>query len=300
MAYRSRTSVLRLAQAHQPLFYLPHAVADAVGAFRRRSLTVELVPMKTSGQWQLLTTGAADIAVGGPMRSMRLFEQGQRLVTFAAAVATSPWVLVGPFGDAGIGDVRELVGRTVFDDEEIATGRLCLRGLLAARGSHDALDILPMPRDDLMLRVASGLDSLALVPYESIVHLEHRGVVRVVANLADWTGRVPWSAYQALPETLERRREEVTEFVAAIDEALGVIADESAERLADIVAPWLPGLDHATFVAAVHGYHRRGVWAATPIIPRDEFDRFASLLVVAGWVRATPPYEQLVMSAMGD
>lgn len=294
--------MLRLAQAHRPLFYLPHLVADGIGAFVRRSLSVELVPMKTSQQWDLLTTGAADIAIGGPMRSMRLLEEGRHLVTFAAAVATSPWVLVGPPDAVEIGDVRDLVGRTVFDDEEIATGRLCLRGLAVALGAplDGELDIAAMPRADLMRRVASGSAPLALVPYESVADLEHHSVVRVVARLASWTGRVPWSAYQALPELLEQRSEAISAFVTAIHEALGVMADEPADELAQLVAPWFPGMARATLITSLRAYRRTGVWASTPMVPRDEFDRFASLLVAAGWLEATPPYEDLVKPFLPD
>ncbi len=297
----SNTGVLRLAHAHRPVFYLPHLVAHAVGALRRRSLTVELVPMETSGQWDLLVSGSADLAIGGPMRSMRLLEDGYRLVSFAAAVSTSPWVLIGHSEAAAVPTPQEVVGRTLLDDPDVATARLCLRGLLAAGGGagHQPLKISMCPRSAIVRRIAAGSASLGLVPYEAIADSAERDRVRVVAELATWIGRVPWSSYQALPQLLDRRRVEVAAFADAIEEALPIIAVEPREHIADLVAPWFPRLERATLEAAIGSYQRIGVWATTTTVPRDEFDRFGSLLRSAGWLREMPPYEELVEVVSG-
>lgn len=291
-----RPGLLRLAQAHRPIFYLPHVVADAIGALRRRSLALEVVSMPTSGQWDALSAGAADLAIGGPMRSMRLLQEGRRVVTFASAVATSPWVLVGPPGAAGLGDPTALGGRTVLDDAEIATARLCLRGLMAERAPMSPMpEVVSLPRDELMRRIGAQ-GSFALLPYETVVELEveRQGRGRVVAELAGWVGRVPWSAYQALPEVLDRRRPEVDAFTDAIGEALQVIAVERVDRLADLVSPWFHGTDRSTLEAALSGYRRLGIWDTSPTIPREDLERFAGLLVSAGWLSAAPRHEDVV------
>jgi len=302
MVRTSRDGVLRLAQAHRPIFYLPHVVADATGAFRRRSLSIELVPMATSGQWDHLAAGTADLAIGGPMRSMRLFEDGRRLVTFAAAVATSPWVLIGPAGAAAVRHPQELAGRPVLDDPEVATARLCLRGLLTAGTPPGApqMEIRMVPRDSIVRSLAGGSAPFALMPYELTADPERRSGTKIVAELATWTGRVPWSSYQALPEVLWRRREEVAAFVDAIDEALRIIAVEPVQRLAELVAPWFARVRPPALVAALGGYRRIGVWPSTAMVPRDDFERFASLLVSAGWLREMPPYEELVQVVARD
>ena len=134
-----------VAQAHRPIFYMPHVVAVAIGAFRRRSLDVEVVLMPTSDQWRMLTSGHADVAIGGPMRSMKLLEAGRRVVTFCAAVAGSPWVLVGG-KSSRIAGIDDLLGREVLDDADIATARLCLRGLLNLGGlASEDMAVIELP-----------------------------------------------------------------------------------------------------------------------------------------------------------
>ncbi len=290
-------STLRVAQAHRPLFYLPHLVADAIGAFGRRSLALEVVPMATSEQWTVLSTGMADLALGGPMRTMRLMEDGHRLVTFSAAVATSPWVLAGHPSIAPISDPRELSGDAVLDDIEIATARLCLRGLLHQTGvDASALQLEITQRSDLVARLRDAAGPLALAPYEAIAGLVDRGLTHVVANLCEWIGRVPWSAYQVLPDVLDERRAEFVNFTDAVGEALRFIAREPIPLTARLVGARFPHIDAATLETVLGVYRRMGVWATTPAIARDDFERFGSLLLSAGWLHAMPSYDALVAS----
>jgi NitT/TauT family transport system substrate-binding protein len=296
----SRPGRIRIAQAHQPIFYLPHLAAEAIGAFERRSITTELVLMETSDQWRVLNAGEADVAIGGPMRSMKLFEEGHRIVTFAAGVAASPWVLVGSTDAPIIDEPRALAGRTLFDDPQIATARLCVRGLLnRAEIGLPGLTISMRTHDELLAQVEAGDGALALLPMEAVAPALGRGSVRIVAELGRWTGPLPWSAYQVLPEVFERRQAEMVAFSEAIGEGLRAINEEPLQRLTRLVGPWFPSMGDAVLHAVLHAYREMGVWAATPLVSKTDFDRFASLLVAAGWLRAVPPYHQLVATPGG-
>ena len=279
---------LKVAQAHRPIFYMPHVVAESIGAFRRRSLDVEVVSMPTSDQWRMLTSGSADIAIGGPMRSMKLLEAGRRIVTFCAAVAGSPWVVVGPSSSraAGIDDLR---GRDVLDDAEIATARLCLRGLLKL-GGHAAEDmaVSELPGTELMNRLQGGRFDLALVPLEKVVGLVDSGEMRVLADVGPWTGPIPWSAYQALPEALQQRSQELSAFTEAIGDALQAIREEGIMDLVRLVGDQFPGVAPQALESAIRGYRRMQVWADAPSIPPGDFDRFARILVASGWLSQVP------------
>ncbi|HSM16434.1 MAG TPA: ABC transporter substrate-binding protein [Gemmatimonadales bacterium] len=297
MSDQPQMSRLRLAQAHRPVFYLPHLVAAAIGAFARRSLEVEVVAMATSDQWQMLTSGTADIAIGGPMRAMKLAEAGARVVTFCGAVAGSPWVVIGP-SPSRVTDVRDVMGTEVLDDAEIATARLCLRGLLALRGdTPQSLVLTELPTGELMRRLSAAKFELALVPLEKIVDLVGREEVYVLASVGTWTGPVPWSAYQTLPETLVTRRPELTAFVGAIGEALEAIHGEAVSELARWVGNELPAVSPYLLEASIAGYRRMGVWAATPQIPSGDFDRFARILLASGWLTRVPDRAALLVQA---
>ena len=78
-----------------------------------------------------------------------------------------------------------------------------------------------------MNRLQSGRFDLALVPLEKVVGLVHSGKTRVLADLGPWTGPIPWSAYQALPEALQQRPHELSAFTEAIGEALQAIREEA-------------------------------------------------------------------------
>jgi NitT/TauT family transport system substrate-binding protein len=288
---------LRLAQAHRPVFYLPHVVAAAIGAFARRSLQIEVVPMATSDQWRMLTSGAADIAIGGPMRTMKLHETGARVVTFCGAVASSPWVVIGP-EPSPVVDVRDLMGREVLDDAEIATARLCLRGLLKLRGiAPNELVVTELPEGDLMHRLSRAQFDLALAPLETVLGLIDGEIAHVLASLGAWTGPIPWSAYQTLPETLVSRQLELTAFVEAIGEALEAIHGERVPELARWVGNEFAAVTSQLLQGSIAGYRRMGVWPATPPIPSENFDRFARILLAADWLTHAPDRAALLVES---
>jgi NitT/TauT family transport system substrate-binding protein len=286
--------LIRIAQAHRPIFYLPHVVAEAIGAFRQRALATQVIPMATSDQWRMLATGAADIAIGGPMRSMKLLEEGRRILTFAAAVAGSPWVLVGP-ADIGNLELADLVGCELLDDREIATARLCIQGLLRLAG-HDpgGVRLTTMPGAELRRRLGTGEGTLALMPMERALGLVAKTDLHVVQELGRWTGPLPWSAYQALPETMARRGSQLAAYRDAIGDALRLIQEAPVEDLARLTRDWFVGVEEGQLENALRAYRRMGVWAPMPEIPEQDFRRFTGLLSAAGWLKEEPRYADLV------
>jgi NitT/TauT family transport system substrate-binding protein len=130
----------------------------------------------------------------------------------------------------------------------------------------------------------------------TVVDPVRRGLVRIVAALGTLTGAVPWSAYQTLPEVARERRSELTAFTAAIEEGLQTIQEVPIARLAELAQPSFPAIDVATLQAALDAYREMEVWSTTPEVPRVDFDRFAGLLVAAGWLHQAPAYDELVLS----
>lgn len=300
-----RRPTLRLNQGDRSearVYYAAHLVAAALGFFAEEGVDVAFTRTMSGGdgvrggQIPALLDGSADVTIGGPMVTMRLHEDGEaRLLSFCAAAAANPWVLAASRPEPGFA-VRGLRGRRVLDMAGIGTATFAFRRWLAGAGLEAEVEILPSRGDearDLACLRSGGCDYL-LHSLHALGPPVADGQVAVVADLAGPTGPVPWSAYIASPERIAADRPAFAAFTRAIARALRWIGAQAADEVADVVAPAFPGVARAGLAVAVAAYQRNGVFAASPLIARDDFDRFGALLVGAGWLSRPPSYEALV------
>lgn len=305
------TGRLRLNQgdaSEARIYYCAHFVADALGYFR--DCGVEVVFTRTQsgghtiqgGQIPAVLSGEADLTIGGPMVTMKNYEDGgPGLVSFCAAVRANPWFLAAARSQQDL-ELKNLAGARIIDVGNVGTANLTFRWLLERVGiadtvslvsgsGNEAADIAAVERGD----ADYAFHSLhALAPYISA------GGLQAIASLAQPTGPVPWSAYIARPEIIAERRNEFTGFTKAIGCALSWIRHTNAADIADLVAPHYPDYPTDALALAVDGYKNAGVFAANPLIAREDFDHFASILREAGWLTSLPPYDRLVDTSLAE
>ena len=291
------------------IYYAAHLVAARLGLFASEGLTVAFTRTESGGdslrggQIPAVLDGSADLAIGGPMVAMRMHQEGEaHLVCFCAAAAANPWVLVGVRPEPEFAWSR-LAGCRVVDMAGIGTASFAFRRILAEAGlASDAVEIIPS-RGTL----AEDLAALAEGGFDYGFHALHAlggpiaaGRVVLVADLAPATGAIPWSAYIARPERIAADGPTFLGFTRAISHALRWIRSRSAGEVAALIAPDFPGMDATAIGTAVALYQANGVFAASPVIARADYDRFGGLLVDAGWLRMVPPFEALVDTAMAE
>ena len=306
----SRTLRLNLGDPSEArIYYAAHLVAARLGLFESEGLTVAFTRTDSGGnsvrggQIPALLDGSADLAIGGPMVAMRMHEEGEaHLVCFCAAAAANPWVLVAAQPEPDFA-LSRLAGCRVVDMAGIGTATFTFRRVLAeADLAPDAVEILPSKG-----RLADDLAALAAGRFDYGFHALHAlggpiaaGRLVLVADLAPATGSIPWSAYIARPERIAADGPAFMSFTRAVARALRWIRSQSAGEVASLIAPDFPDMDVAAIGTAVALYQANGVFAASPVIARADYDRFGGLLVDAGWLKATPPYEALVDTALAE
>jgi NitT/TauT family transport system substrate-binding protein len=286
------------------VYFIPHFVARTLGLFDRHGVEVSFIwsppgdHMAKSGQIPAVLSGAADFTVGGPMVTMRMQSEGTaHLQNFCAVVRANPWYLVARTPQPEF-DWSALKGRTVFDIATITTASLAFRWLLKKRGLEDDVRIVDGSGDEAADLVAfvAGAHDFAIHSLHALGPLVADGRVAIVRDLAGPTGPVPWSAYIALPATLQARRKDFAAFTRAIGEALAWIAAQPAEAIAQLVAPDFPGYPSAGLSRAIALYKEVGVWPATPAIPAADFEHFQTILRDVGWFAKPVRYQDQVVA----
>jgi NitT/TauT family transport system substrate-binding protein len=72
------------------------------------------------------------------------------------------------------------------------------------------------------------------------------------------------------------------------------VYDHSAEELADVVAPFYPGVARDLLASSLRRYRDAGLWARRPEVSREGFERLAECLRSSGFISRTHAYEDCV------
>jgi NitT/TauT family transport system substrate-binding protein len=289
------------------IYYCAHFVAEALGYFAANDLSVVFTTTQSGGhtiqggQIPAVLSGEAELTIGGPMVTMKNFEDGgPALVNFCAAVEGNPWVLAsGKQADAI--QVADLRGKRVIDVGNVGTASLCFRWLLGANGltEQDVEVIAGSGSQEMDFNdVASGKIDYALHSLHSLAPSISSGQLFLACDLAGPTRPVPWSAYIARPEVLAAQRPAFAAFTRAIGQALAWIRSEPAATVASVVSPYYADYPIGALVTAIAGYQRAEVFAASTAISERDFDHFADILRQSGWLSADVPYDTLVDTSL--
>jgi NitT/TauT family transport system substrate-binding protein len=289
------------------VYYCAHFVAAALDLFEAEGVSVVFTSTASGGktiqggQIPAVLSGEADLTIGGPMVTMKNHEDGgPPLVSFCAAVAKNPWFLAARAEKTDF-RISDLSGARIIDVANVGTASLCFRWLLKDNGLSEA-DVTLVPgsgsEDDDLAAVAAGTADYALHSLHALAPKLAVHGLAFVSSLAAPTGAVPWSAYIARPAILSERRAEFAAFTRAIGKALEWIGAQPATAVAALVAPSYADYPAEALVAAINGYQRAEVFAASTAISRTDFEHFANILIGAGWLTSTPPYAALVDTSL--
>jgi len=284
------------------IYYLPHFVARNLSLFEQVGLTVEFVwadrsdGLAHSGQVPAVERGEADLTIGGPMVTMRKqADEGKRIVNFCAAVRANPWYLVARQPEPDF-RLAHLAGKTVVDMANITTATLCFNWVLTRLGIADQVLVVSGSGDE-----TSDLAAFRTGQADYLLHSLHvlgpllaSGELAPVQDMATPTGPVPWSAYIALPETIQNRRDEFLAFTSAMDSALQWMSQHSGAEIAQVVSANYPNHPLPTLTDSIVLYLGLGLWPDNARIPRDDFEHFRSILFESGWLNTVVPYEDQV------
>ncbi|MCJ8139094.1 ABC transporter substrate-binding protein [Falsirhodobacter halotolerans] len=271
------------------LYYLPHLVAEAAGFFAEEGLEIRLLTAAeggdtiAGGQIPSVLSGMADLTIGGPMVTMKMAEEGTRLVNFCAAVRSNPWFILGEKPEPDF-DLTKLAGQVVVDVAQVGTAGFIFDAVMAERGIAAIRIGGAFPH---------GGHRYAIHHLHATANAIAERRIAPLADLAGPTGGVPWSAYIARPDTIAAMPEKFAAFRRAIGAALTLISMAEPAEIAAMIASSFPdhGIDALTMAIAL--YRDADLWPATTAIPREDFDRFGALLMRAGWLTRMPSWADL-------
>jgi NitT/TauT family transport system substrate-binding protein len=288
---------IRLAENFRAVFYAPFYATYALGFYASEGVTVDLIDSPAPGAATAgLLDGSIDLAWGGPMRVMKArdLDAASPLVCFCEVVARDPFFLVGKADRSGLrlADLPKLRVATV---SEVPTPWLCLQ--------HDLREQGVDPKQ--IERVADGamadhLDALrrgevdVVQLFEPYVSLALQSGAGAILYAASSRGPTSYTTFLATRESITKNRAAFAAMVRATRRTLAWLTEHSADELAAAVAAFYPDVPHEVLTRSLRRYRDAALWARTPEVSRQGFDRLAESLKSGGFISRTHSYEACV------
>jgi NitT/TauT family transport system substrate-binding protein len=128
-------------------------------------------------------------------------------------------------------------------------------------------------------------------PYVSMATGSGAGNILYAANAR---GPTVYTTYLASRDSIRRNRAAFDAMVRAIRRTLTWVAEHSGAELADAVTPYYPHIARGLLTSSLQRYHDAGLWARTPDVSRQGFERLADSLKSGGFVSRLHAYEDCV------
>jgi NitT/TauT family transport system substrate-binding protein len=294
---------VKLSENFRAVFYAPFYATHALGFYSSEGVDVELLnsPAPAAAAKGLLD-GSIDISWGGPMRVMKARDEdpASPMVCFCEVASRDPFFLVGK-GDPAAFRLADLSGRKLGIVSEVPTPWLCLQHDLRLAGidpaSIDRVADQTMARNVEALK-AGVVDVIQVFePFPSLLLADKAAHVWYAAASR---GPTSYTTFYTRRGTLAGRRDELAGMVRAIAATEKWVAGASGREIASGIASYFKDVPPAILEAACTRYKALGIWNATPILPREGYDRLRDSLVSGGFVSPGTPFETAVDNSLVD
>jgi NitT/TauT family transport system substrate-binding protein len=292
-----------LQESLRGLLYAPYYAALALGAYRREGVAIDFVSATAPAEAPAgLFAGTVDVAWGGPMRVMQMYESRVDcdLVCFGEVVTRDPFLLIGrePRPDFALAD---LYGRRIATVSEVPTPWLCLQENLRRVGLDP--DALPRIADQSMADNAAALRRGELDVVQLFEPFAEELIAAGEGHLwyaAATRGPTAYTSFYTRRSVLAARRDEMKKMVRGLYRTQKWLHTQPPEALADAVQSFFPSVPPTLLRAAVARYRTLGIWGRNPILPRAGYDRLKAGLVSGHFVKQGAPFEQAVDNSLAE
>lgn len=281
------------------IFYAPMYVAIENGYFKEEGIDLTLVTgFGADKTMTAVLSGEADIGFMGPETTVYTYNEGAKdyVVNFAQLTQRAGNFLVAR---------KEMPDFTWEDlkDSEVLGGRkggmpeMIFEYILRQNGIDPASDLSIDQSIDFGSTAAAfsggkGDFSVEFEPGATSLELEGSGFV--VASLGVDSGYVPYTAFSAKSEYIEKNPKVIQQFTNALQKGMDYTKSHTPEEIAAVIAPQFKETDSDTLTAIVTRYYEQDTWKENLVFEESSYQLLLDILSDAGELTDSPAYQELV------
>ncbi len=301
----STPTVVRLSEVVRSVFYAPQYVALALGFFEEEGLRIELSTAQGADKGMAaLLSGTVDIGFFGPEATVYVYQRGapDPVIGFAQLTARDGSFLMARHPTPQF-SWTELRGKTVIGGRKGGVPEMVLEWILRQHGLEPHRDVTIVTH--LAFEAAPGAFQGGLGDYiaqfePTMSAMEKRGIGKVVASLGVDGGPITYTLYHARKSYLERNSDVIQRFTNAIDRGLRWVREHSPDEIAEVVAPFFPGIEQDVLILTLRRYRDQETWPETPAISREGFEHLLEVMEAAGELAARVEFDAIMTNRFAE
>ena len=287
------------------VFYVPMYVAIENGYFEEEGLDVTLVTgFGADKTMTALLSGEADIGFMGPESTIYTYQGGMEdyAVNFAQLTQRAGNFLVGRQPEENF-TFDMLRGKDVLAGRAGGMPQMVFEYILKKHGLDPQTDVKMNQSIDFGSTAAAfsggqGEYSVEFEPHATA--LEQKGDGYVIASLGEESGYVPYTAFSARKSYMEQNPEVIESFTKALQKGMEYVNTHTPEELAKVIKPQFEEMDEVSLATIIKRYQEQDTWKNDLVFTKEAFDLLQDILLDAGVVTETVPYEDLVNTAFAE
>jgi NitT/TauT family transport system substrate-binding protein len=295
---------IKLAEVTHSIFYAPQYVAIEKGFFEEEGIVIELIGAQGADKTMAaLLSDEVQIGFMGPEASIYVYNQGSKdyAVSFAQLTKRDGSFLLSRKPNDAF-TYEDLKGKEILGGRKGGVPYMTLEYLLKkqglALGENTNLGEVNV-RSDIQFAVMAGAFTGGEGDYVTLFEplatsLEKEGQGYIMLSVGQEAGEIPFTAYCALNSYIEKNPDVIERFTKAIYKGQQFVMNESAEKIAKVIAPQFKELEYEDLVTIIQRYKDVDAWCQDPILREEHLNRLMDVMEEAGELDKRAPYDKIV------
>ncbi|BAF58990.1 ABC-type nitrate/sulfonate/bicarbonate transport system, periplasmic components [Pelotomaculum thermopropionicum SI] len=290
---------VRVLESARSPYFLPLYLALNLGFFKEQNLNVTISTASPEAIRTALDDGRTDIALCGLQKIIfNPNAKGPAPKVFATMACRDGSYLLER-ENKGEFNWENLKNKTIIGGSQDDSSEIALESVLRRHGLRPYREVTIYHNIPDTLRVGAfraGTGHYLQLLEPEAAAAEAKGYGRVVESVGTAAGDMVVTAYAALPGYIESNPEIIQGFTNAIYKAQLWLSRHSPDEAAEAAAPSFPNTDRQVLLKSLKRYQSLRIWACSPVVPREPYERFHEAAKEAGEIALPAPYETAVVT----
>lgn len=298
---KSNLKTIKVAEVTHSAFYAPLYVAIEEGYFEKNGINIELI--LTSGANNVTAAVLSnDVEIGfcGPEATIYVYKEGEKdyIQTFAGLTKRDGQFIVS----------RKKIDNFTMDmlkGKEVLAGRV---GGMPILNFINALDNSNVDKEKININTSIDFASLTgsfiggtgdfVNLFEpNATKIEKEGLGYIVASIGEFSGEMPYTAFNARKSFIKNNKEIITNFTEAINKGLNFVHNNNAETIAKTIINQFPDTSLNDLIIIIERYKDADSWLTTPYITEESFKNLQDIMIKDNQIKDYVPFKDLINNA---